>query len=446
MDEDRLVVAVDAAFRPHVRLAAVLLHERAARAQRGGFVEVAPQREEGDVRIVHLRGDDGEGLRLALGHLAAAPAVGVRQPLAQHDVVRAVDEDAQPRDRHAARQRRRPHVHGAVRLPHGKPDVGHADELPVPLPFVLVLFVVDAQQVDPVRDGAAVPPHVERGRLLLVQARGEADRPRNGIARQFRRILRVAATPVVTAIAVLLAGEELHDVARRHGTERVDEIRHVHRLDGHGAAAARRQVAPGGGKRDGGRPVARRPRAAELLRRHAPVRHRKPRMHDHLVGRARLEVAPQNAGVAPIHPVLRERPRLRLHLHVVHQRDKIGTVREFQIDFPLRCLEASHGGYGLLLRGFFRFRHRPLRRLGRLRRPGRLRNGIRGRPLPNTRSRRLGRGRCDLRLSVLGTVAASPRQNQGRQSGKPTETLHGNLLLHFAAALRSRMTLNMTDG
>ena len=169
-------------------------------------------------------------------------------------------------------------------------------------------------------------------------------------------------------------------------------------------------------------------------------------MHDHLVGRARLEVAPQNAGVAPIHPVLRERPRLRLHLHVVHQRDKIGTVREFQIDFPLRCLETSHGGYGLLPRGFFRFRHRPLRRLGRLRRPGRLRNGIRGRPLPNTRSRRLGRGRCDLRLSVLGTVAASPRQNQGRQSGKPTETLHGNLLLHFAAALRSRMTLNMTDG
>ena len=387
MHEDFLVVAVDAAVGPHVRLTSAFRHVRTARALRNRLVEGLGEREERRVAAVLPRGDHRERVGVLL-HVAGAPAVGVRDALAHENVVGAVDRHEQSGDRRTPRKRRRPHVHASLHLAYGEADVRQAHEAVDRVGGRIVGTVARRNEIHAVRGDAVLVADVQRRGDLLVQPFGQAELLDHGLAGDVPRLLRVPSAAVVTAVTVLFARKQLHDVRARHGTDRAREVRHVHGVDGDCTPTSRRQIAAAGGERDGRRPVARGERAAERLLRHPSVRQRQPRLGGHAVCRARLEIRLQNHGLAPPIVVDCHGARIRDDLHVLHEGRQIRRVRHLHLNAaqPVHVDAAN-----------FRF----LRLLGLLLHWHRLRlGGFRGNRNRTSREGRTCHGRHDLRRHV----------------------------------------------
>ena len=188
----------------------------------------------------------------------------------------------------------------------------------------------DRDKVHAVRRLAVVRAHPHHVLHLLVQLCRHAVRGHDRLLCELRRVLGVDVGAPVAPVAVLLARQQLDDVARRDRPHGAHEVRHVDRLHHKRTRTCRRQVAPARGEIHRRRLVAGRERPAKLGCRLPSVRHRQPRLHRHLVRSARREVAADRDSLAPAPPVGRHWSRRGDDLHEVHQTVQVWHVRELK--------------------------------------------------------------------------------------------------------------------
>ena len=175
MQEDLLVVAVDAALGPQKGGAAVASEIGLARAVRIRLIDLHGRAQGQERHVVRRVRHDDE--RLALGDSCKdAPAVGGRRAFRDLDVCRGERLHAATGYGAARLERSRPHPRLAAALANAQPEIRQADDTiaigvqhglvfaPVAIVLARKIAVADGHEVDAVRRPAVVRRH-GNGRL-----------------------------------------------------------------------------------------------------------------------------------------------------------------------------------------------------------------------------------------------------------------------------------------